>query len=330
MTTSEVRSCARQLIETALLIGVLLAVCPASAQTDVVIAQPAAAASQSLPAEAPGTTAVQARVIDVKGRAQHAPVGTAVTDAQAWQPIHLDDVYSAGTLVRTSLGSHVTLQFGSEEPYTVVMVERMTLANLTSLYKTATEKVSRVSVNYGAIRGGVSEGGLRSSFVVDSTVATLTKRGTWGFRLFVERGTGRYTISLADRGLVEALNNITRQRQALSPGQYVTQAMIRWVDQTTFDRLITMQDRFGLTVDEIQFLAFNSTGLGVIDPAPNAGTQQFVRAGADQFASQQILQNQNRRLQNGTVIQPPPTHPVTPPPTGVIGRPEGDFNGSFR
>ncbi len=305
----------------ALLTCTLLAASPLAAQTDGAATQAAAAAEG---------TPIEARVIDLKGRAQHAPVGSAVTDAQAWQPVQLNDVYPAGTLIRTSLSSQVTLQFGSEEPYTVVMVERMTLASIASLYKTATEKVSRVSVNYGAVRGGVSEGGLRSSFVVDSTVATLTKRGTWGFRLFVERGTGRYTISLADRGLVEALNNITRQRQALSPGQYVTQAMIRWVEQTSFDRLITMQDRFGLTVEEFRFKAFNDTGLAVLDPAPSANTGQTVRPGWDQFASQQVLQNEQQRLQDLGNLQNFINNIVNPPGPGVIGRPEGDFNGSFR
>ena len=122
----------------ALLLCTLLAVRPLAAQTS-----DSAAATQPTAAEATapaGAEQVEAKVIDLKGRAQHAPVGSTVTDTQAWQPVQLNDVYPAGTLIRTSLSSHVTLQFGSEEPYTVVMVERMTLASLASLYKTAHRK----------------------------------------------------------------------------------------------------------------------------------------------------------------------------------------------
>lgn len=302
----------------------------AETQPVPVAATEAAAARQPAEPAAPEGTAVEATVIDVKGRAQHAPVGTAVTDSAAWQVVQVNDHYRAGTLVRTGLSSHVTLQFGSEQPYTVVMVERMTLASIASLYKTSTEKVSRVAVNYGAVRGGVTEGGLRSSFVVDSTVATLTKRGTWGFRMFIERGTGRYTISLADQGMVEALNNITRQRQALYSGQYVTQAMIRWVDQTSFDRLISMQDRFGLTSEEFQFQAFNNTGLAVLDPAANPSTYQQARPGWDQFNSQQVLEREQQRLESLNALQNLIQNLVNPPAPGVIQRPEGNFNGTFR
>jgi hypothetical protein len=301
----------------------LLAACPLAAQTSGAAAASAPVSQSAAPAEG---TPIEALVIEVKGRAQHAPVGTAVTDAQAWQPVQLDDRYSAGTLIRTGLSSRVVLQFGSEEPYTVVMVERMTLANIASLYRTSTEKVSHVAVDYGAVRGGVSEGGLRSSFVVDSTVATLTKRGTWGFRMFVERGTGRFTISLAEPGMIEALNRLTHRQQDIFPGQYVTQAMIRWVDQAAFDNLISMQDLLGLTVDEFQFKAFNPTGLGVLEPVPTANSLNAARPGWEQFVSQQILHNEVSRLERLQRL----INILNPPRPGVIPRPEGDFNGSFR
>lgn len=327
MMSSIIVQYAERLSLVTLLVCLLLAASPLAAQTDASATAPASepVATTSQP-EAPAGTLIEARVIDIKGRAQHAPAGTAVTDAAAWQPVQMDDRYTAGTLVRTGLSSHVTLQFGSEEPYTVVLVERMTLANIASLYKTSTEKVSHVAVNYGAVRGGVSEGGLRSSFVVDSTVATLTKRGTWGFRLFVERGTGRYTISLADAGRVQALNRLTRQQQNVYAGQYVTQAMVRWVDQTTFDRLITMQDRFGLTTKEFQVQSFNNSGLAVIEPAPTPNTYQVARPGWQQFVSQQVLLiEQQRAGELGRLIDI-----LNPPAPSVITRPEGNFNGAFR
>jgi hypothetical protein len=305
-----------------LLTCLLLAACPLYAQTEPVPAtQPVAEVA------APEGTPVDAQVIEVKGRAQHAPAGTAVTDTAAWQPVQMNDRYPAGTLIRTGLGSHVILRFGQEEPYTVVLVERMTLANIAALYKTATEKVSQVHVNYGAVRGGVSEGGLRSSFVVDSTVATLTKRGTWGFRMFIERGTGRYVISLADDGMIQALNRLTGQRQNLYSGQYVNEAMIRWVEQTTFDRLITMQDRFGLTAEELRFKSFNDTGLAVLSPGPNPSTYEAGRPGYQRYVSQQVLQNEQQRTQNLVDLI---NNLINRPAPGTITRPEGNFNGTFR
>ncbi len=159
MTTSAI---ARYAFLTGLLLlaGPLYAQDPPVQTPTIPAAQPAA--TEAAPAtQPPEGIAIEAEVIEVKGHAQHAPVGTAVTDAAAWQPVQLNDRYPAGTLVRTGLGSCVILRFGQEEPYTVVMVERMTLASLAALYRTATDKVARVNVNYGAVRGGVSEGGLR-------------------------------------------------------------------------------------------------------------------------------------------------------------------------
>lgn len=299
-------------------LGIALALCtPGAARAQEPTTSPQTEAVTTAPQ---GALQVEAMVIDVKGRAQHAPAGTAVTDTAAWQPVQLNDRYPGGTLIRTGLSSHVTLQFGSEQPYTVVMVERMTLADIASLYKTGEEKVSRIHVNYGAVRGGVSEGGLRSSFVVDSTVATLTKRGTWGFRMFVERGSGRYDISLAEAGMVEVLNNITRQRQSIVSGQYVTESMRRWVDQASFDRAITLQDRFGLTNNEFQFKALYDGGLAVMDPAATAYSYYLARPGLLQSIGNELRQVRGlaflQQLE-GVFRQQQP---------GVIQRPEGDFN----
>ena len=91
-----------------------------------------------------------------------------------------------------------------------------------------------------------------------------------------------------------------------------------------------MQDRFGLTVDEFHFQAFNNTGLAVLSPAPNPDTYQAARPGWEQFNSQQVFQNEQQRLQDLRNLQNFLNNFVNPPNPGVIGRPEGDFNGSFR
>jgi hypothetical protein len=304
---------------------VVPAICATGGGAALAQGAPASQQAEAAATVPDGASQIEALVIELKGRAQHAPVGTAVTDVAAWQSVQANDHYPGGTLIRTGLGSNVTLQFGTEQPYTVVMLERMTLASIASLYKTNQEKVSSLHVNYGAVRGGVSEGGLRSSFVVDSTVATLTKRGTWGFRLFVERGTGRYEISLAETGMVEALNNITRERQSIVGGQYVTESMRRWVEQASFDRAITLQDRFGLTNEEFQFKALYDGGLAVMDPAATANTYLTARPGLQQFVGQQL-----RQIQQGTFLQELQGVFSRLRPS-LTNRPEGDFNsGRFR
>jgi hypothetical protein len=127
--------------------------------------------------------------------------------------------------------------------------------------------------------------------------------------------------------MIEALSRLTRQRQSLYSGQYVNQAMIRWVDQTTFDRLITMQDSFGLTVDEFQFKAFNDTGLAVLEPGPNPNTIDAGRPGYTRYVSEQVLQNEQGRTQGLVDLINNILHPPAP---GTITRPEGNFNGTFR
>jgi len=292
-----------------------------TAQRPGATSQPSA---QSAPASRAAITPIQAEVIEVAGRAYWAPVGTPVTQADAWKPVKVGDRYDAGTLIRTSLSSRVVLQFGKEEPYTVVMVERLTLAAIADLYKTQTEKVSKVVLSYGAIRGGVTEGGLRSSFVIDSTVATLTKRGTWDFRMFLERGTGRFEISLADRGLVEAINKLTRQRQTVRTGQYVTEAMRRWVEQARFDRLVPLQDLIGMTGVEVLYKAFHDSGLAALDPGSGANLLQQAKPGLQKLISARLKLAQQQQKQQiiRTVLQ------KTRLPR-VIMRREGDFIATF-
>jgi len=52
---------------------------------------------------------------------------------------------------------------------------------------------------------------------VDSPVATLSKRGTWDFGLFYERGTDRFEIFLLDQGLVDAFSKLTGQHRQVLP-----------------------------------------------------------------------------------------------------------------
>ena len=94
-------------------------------------------------------------------------------------------------------------------------------------------------MGYGRIRAGVAEGGLKSDFTVDSPIATLSKRGTWGFTLFYERDTDYFDIGLTDRGLVEAINKLTNERRMLNPKELVTSAMRAWLSRFSRPRSVS-------------------------------------------------------------------------------------------
>ncbi len=231
---------------------------------------PAAAQAPTPAAEVPPAEAaaarepVLARVIEVTGDAERAALGE-----QDWQPCQVGDEYPQETVIRTGVRSSVKLQIGDEEPYTAVVIDSASKTVLTEAFKTADTKRVRMGLGYGRIRAGVAEGGLKSDFTVDSPVATLSKRGTWNFGMFYERGTDRFEVFLLDRGLVEALNEITGERRQLLPGQAVTQLMRRWLDEAQVRRNVPIPDLLGQGEVDVAFNRLRNDGLGVIDPAGN-------------------------------------------------------------
>jgi len=214
-------------------------------------ARPPATTQPTTPAAEP-VTALKARVIETAGTVAWAPVGTDVLDAAAWKPVQMHDEFGGGVQIRTGLRSHVTLQFGDD---TVVSVRRATLASIDQFYRTQEAKSVRLGLGYGAIRGGTTEGELRSDLTVESPVATLAKRGTEGWEIFVEPYTGGWRISLARTGLVEALERATGQRRLVHPGEYANARNIAqaWINQALFDRVVRFVSADMLTQAEVDF-----------------------------------------------------------------------------
>ncbi len=237
--------------------------------TILFLAYPAAAEQ---PTTGPAATApadvqkLQATCIRVKGKAQYAPIGTKATETEAWKPIQVGQTYGDGIQIRTMFRSSVSFKFGDD---TYVEVGRSTLAALTTLHRSGDKKVTRIGLDYGEVRGGVAETeeGLRSDFEIDSPLATLSKRGTEGFSLYVERGTGRFQARLADSGLVEVLHKTTGRRQRIRPKQWVTQAMLNWANQAKFSRQIVVADAFSQTADEFEAFTRSNTGLTGLSPS---------------------------------------------------------------
>jgi hypothetical protein len=257
------------------------------------IAQPSPTTNQSADAAKP-VEKLTAECLKVKGMVQWAPIGCKSTDAEAWKPVKLGGTYSDGIQIRTGLRSSVIFKFGDD---TVAQVDRMTLAALSEFYRSGQRKRTLIDLDYGTVRAGVAEtGALRSDFQINSPSATLSKRGTWGFEMWVERGTGRFSARLADRGLVEILQKSTGRRQQIRPQQWVNQAMMNWVETAKFERKVFVPDEISQTAEEVVAYVRTSTGRTGLAPANggagqggpvNSGSLAAGMAANDRAASQQ-------------------------------------------
>ncbi|HUU82576.1 MAG TPA: hypothetical protein VM243_03630 [Phycisphaerae bacterium] len=281
-------------------------------------AQPADKDTPAQEASEPDVTPLEAKVIEVVGDVTQAPAGTSPLDAGAWKPVKVDDALSAGTLIRTGIRSRAIMLFGKEN---LVSVKAMTLASISDFYQTKDAKVIRMGLGYGTVRGGSTEGTLRSDLIIDSTVATLAKRGTEGWEMQVEPYTGRFTISLAREGLVEALQKATGQRSLVRPGQYATELNIgkMWINQERFDRSVKLVAAESMTTADLDFATAQSRGIGTV--APGAGTEAVSfaqRSPQRDFVVDQVVDQRAQAIRDALpdliVIEQP-----------VIRRPEGNF-----
>jgi hypothetical protein len=260
---------------------------------------------------------LSATCIRVKGTVQRAPVGAKSTDAAAWKPVEVAQTYGAGTQIRTGIRSSALFRFGDD---TVVLVDRSTLAAISEFYKTADSKRTRIGLDYGSVRAGVAEGGLRSDFVIDTPVATLSKRGTWDFAMWVERGTGRFEVRLADRGLVEVLQKASGKVAEIRPSQFVTQAMLTWADMAKFDRQVVVADAFSQTSTEQDVYARTNTGRAGLTPS---GQPPYGVAGAPvMIQPPPQVQGGNAAATLGTAFALTPGFRV---PIGPVRATEGNF-----
>ncbi|MBK9120567.1 MAG: hypothetical protein IPM18_13355 [Phycisphaerales bacterium] len=229
------------------------------------------AAAQESPPPAPDAAApaatqpadgvLLARVLEVRGDSKHAPL-----DSTQWQPCQVGDTYPPETQILTGVRSSVKLRIGEDDTYTAVIVEPASRVHLSELLRTADTKRVRLEVGYGQVRAGVAEGTLKSDFTVDSPVATLSKRGTWNFGLFYERGTDRFDIFLLEDGLVDAFSKQLNVERSVLPGERVDETMARWLDAAPRRLNVPVPDIFGQGDIEVAFNALQNSGLRVLNP----------------------------------------------------------------
>ena len=258
----------------------------------------------------------EAIVMEVAGVVDRAAPGTSPLVAEGWTAITVNDRLAPGTLIRTGLRSHVNLQFGVT---TTVSIRSASFASIDQYYRSATTETVRVGLGYGTVRGGSTEGTIRSDVSVDTPVATLAKRGTEGWEVWSEAATGRFTISLAEYGLVEAVKKLPRgatQSRSVRPGEYATQANIAnmWIEQDIFDRKVWFYDAAALSDGEADFAAANSRGYATLGPGAGREVLDFSGRASGDFGLQQTA----GRLPPRAV---PPGFAISRP----IDRPEGNF-----
>ena len=137
----------------------------------------------------------------------------------------------------------------------------------------------------------------------------------------VEPMTGRFRISLAEYGLVEAfqkLQSAKRASRTVRPGEYVTDTNIAnlWIKQDIFDRNVKFYETDAITVADADFTAENTRGYGVLAPGGGSTLVDASERVSRDFVLDQIAEN----FPGGTL---PPTAVVTPTP--AVARPEGHF-----
>ena len=259
--------------------------------------------------EAQERVALRAEVLEVRGDVSWAGPDVSALATEGWTEVRVGDRLEAGTQIRTGLRSHLHLRLGQSN---YVSIERATIASIDQLYRTSDKETIRIGLGYGAIRGGSDEGKVRSDLVVVSPVATMAKRGTKGWRISVEPHTGRFNISLARYGLVEAIMKLDARRsvrRSVRPGEYATARNIAsmWLQQDIFNRSIKFVRPEAVTLADARFMRNNTTGVSMIAPGGGSQLADFTGRSAASI---------------GRVERAPLTRALLLPP---ISRPEGNF-----
>jgi hypothetical protein len=226
--------------------------------------QPAGAAGAAThPADSQLGQPDNATVTAVKGTVSYA-IARADGTLGEWVPAKVGDSLPPGTRIQTLLRSHVAITFTYD---TVILIEAGTSASIDDFRLSADTKSVKLGIAHGAIRGASAEFTLRSDLTIESPTATLSKRGTIGFRLEYEPITGHFVISLETEGLVEALNKLTNEKRLIRPKEYVTQVMLRWIVTAIYDDYIPYAEFHGMTQADKHFGAFYANGIAAIEPS---------------------------------------------------------------
>ncbi len=252
----------------------------------------------------------------LNGIAKVAPVGVDVFEEDKWKELKQGDKLGAGVQLLVTGQSQVKLVLEPASPPTVMLIEAMTQLSIEDLAMREGTSTTRIALASGAIRAGVIESTTRSDFLIEAPTATLSKKGTDIFRFEYQNGRFRMSLSSQGRGLVQAIkykfnnsgNIVDAKSRFVTRGQFVTQQMMRAIDNVKYDRDIQVLDFVGLTQEERLNLLFNN-GLAILLPfADNSANflgSPFLTGGINVDGGQR---------------------PTLPPiDGGAIATPDGDF-----
>lgn len=275
------------------------------------------------PASKPATEELRYQVVQVEGGVKVGPETdeSLNTNGPGWYKPAVGDKLGGGIQIRVPLRSKIKLVAMPADPPTVLLIESASTISISELaYKDGAAK-SRIKLGYGAIRAGVSEGGTRSDMEIEAPSATLSKRGTDIFRF--EYHDGRFMMSLTEqgRGMLQAIQNQSGYQNGqlsrfVTAGQFVTQQLMRAIDNVQFDRQINVNDQFGLSGNDKLFTLINDHGLGFLLPA---GLKPINIIDGNRDGNQPLGDPQN--INNQTNQNNPLTQLVRPTP--IV--PGGDF-----
>lgn len=275
------------------------------------------------PSSKPSGETLRYEVVQVEGKVRVGPETDEAlnTNAPGWFSPKVGDRLGGGIQIRVPLRSKIKLVAMPADPPTVLLIESASTISISELaYKDGAAK-SRIKLGYGAIRAGVSEGGTRSDMEIEAPSATLSKRGTDIFRF--EYHDGRFMMSLTEqgRGMLQAIQNQSGYQNGqlsrfVTAGQFVTQQLMRAIDNVQFDRQINVNDQFGLSGNDKLFTLINDHGLGFLLPA---GLKPINIIDGNRDGNQPLGDPQN--INNQTNQNNPLTQLVRPTP--IV--PGGDF-----
>lgn len=213
----------------------------------------------------PDRVPLTAKAVVVQGRVYQAPVGVEATDTDAWTSVNEGDELSAGTQIRVSIRSTLMLHYGDD---TVIQLKSMTLASLDDLWRTETNKHSKIGLAYGAMRGSVREKELRTDMIIESPTVTASKEGTEDFGIRTMRGSPWWRAEGPRVGTIVVRDMGTGQMTRLSFSQLADYFNIGVpaVGRNLLDQLVNLYDPEYKSSGEEIFDYFTDTGSSVIGP----------------------------------------------------------------
>lgn len=197
-----------------------------------------------------GAQALSAKVEKVVGNVKWTTLDADAADPAVWQPVAVGMELPSGSQIKTSVRSQAVVRFGDE---TVALVESTSQVALMELYQTPQQDRVRLGLGYGAVRAGSADKGKKSKLTIETPNAVLSKEGTQGIRMSYNRGNGNYEVSLTQSGLLKVTNTLTGRSLSVAPHEFLTQAMVRWIEMEPFLRAPQMSDAFALAPNESLF-----------------------------------------------------------------------------